>query len=113
MADVFLTTLQDAKDNPRLSRDSLVEAQAADASLAPLFCLADEQAGDVLVAEGYYLQDGVLMQRWRSSTEPAEEWNVVHQVVLPHVYRESVLRMAHEGSVACHMGVRRTMDKIT
>lgn len=52
------------------------------------------------------------MRRWRCPREPGEEWNLVQQVVLPQVYRESVLGMAHGGPVAGHVGVRRTLDKI-
>ena len=30
----------------------------------------------------YYMDSGLLMRKFRSVSDPADEWNVVHQVVI-------------------------------
>ncbi len=37
---------------------------------------------------------------------------VKRQIVVPRVYRKKILEMAHEGNLAGHLGVRKTLGKI-
>ena len=109
LANTFMAHL--APGNPSLDRDTLVEAQAADPDLVPLFSRVVGPGRKEGPGE-FYLEDGVLMRSWRPLEEPAEEWAVCHQVVLPHEYRQQVLKMGHAGPVAGHLDVARTIQRI-
>ena len=57
----------------------------------------------------YYIRNGVLMHKWRPLTTPADqEWSVVHQIVVPKVYRSEILTIAHEHPLSGHLGVNKT-----
>ncbi|KAL2091675.1 hypothetical protein ACEWY4_013938 [Coilia grayii] len=92
---------------------ALIEAQRKDGELS----LLREAAADVeesrVMADGFYLQNDVLMRKWRPPERPAtEDWAVVEQVVLPPCFRPEVLRLAHEAAMAGHLGVRKTQAKL-
>ena len=53
------------------------------------------------------------MRKWRLPDVPAEdEWTVKYQVVIPKAYRREILSIAHETSLAGHLGVNKTYQKI-
>ena len=53
------------------------------------------------------------MRKWRPPDVPSDaEWAVKHQVVLPKLYRNGVLSMAHETPLAGHLGISKTYNKI-
>ena len=57
------------------------------------------------------LTDGVLVRKWLSrATSGQDEWPSVSQIVVPVTLREEILRLAHYGSMAGHLGVNRTYD---
>ena len=61
----------------------------------------------------FYKQNGVLMRKWRPPDAPAsDEWQVVHQIVVPKVYHKEVISIAHDSPMAGHLGVRKTHDRI-
>ena len=61
----------------------------------------------------YYIRNGVLMRKWRPLTTPADqEWSIVHQIVVPKVYRSEILTIAHEHPLSGHLGVNKTYNKI-
>ena len=67
----------------------------------------------VKVPVGYYFEKGVLMRKCRLLIVPAsEEWNVVYQAVVPKVYRNEILTLAHSVPLGGHLGVRKTADRI-
>ena len=60
-----------------------------------------------------YYDSGVLMRKWRHCETPAkEESKVYHQIVLPQVYRQSVLEFAHDNPLAGHRGIQLTQEKL-
>ncbi len=94
----------------QFSREALVSEQGKDPSIASLRKTAGSAEG---VAEGFYLQDGVLLRKWRPRDRPADEsWAGMTQIVLPKSFRQDVLRLAHEISMAGHLGIRKTHEKI-
>ena len=65
------------------------------------------------VSEGYYLNGIVLMRKWRpTDAKPDEKWQVVHQIVVPQVYRQEIIKLAHDTPMAGHLGVKKTSFKI-
>ena len=42
----------------------------------------------------------------------SDEWQVLHQIVVPKVYHREVISIAHDCPMAGHLGVRKTHDRI-
>lgn len=89
--------------------EDLREAQRNDPELRNLFEVAEENDP----TESYYINEGVLMRRWKPPSCTSDvEWSTVSQVVIPQKYRQSILKLAHDSSFAGHLGVRKTLDRI-
>ena len=93
------------------SREKLILAQREDPQLTPLWerALTEEEAEKE--ATCYYKAGGLLKRKW-SPRKTREEQQPIHQVVIPRRYREEVIRIAHEETVA-HLSARKTGDAIT
>ncbi|XP_065902416.1 uncharacterized protein [Dysidea avara] len=105
-------TVQDAGNLPVSSRQ-LIADQESDQEVNQLaqFAVSEEEAGRQ--AQCFYLKSGVLMRKWRPRDAPAdEEWQVVHQIIVPRKYRGEVLSLAHESPMAGHLGVNKTYSRI-
>ena len=64
-------------------------------------------------AECFYIKDGILMRKWRpTDSKPDEEWKIMHQIVVPKIYRRDILNIAHETPLSGHLGVNKTCKKI-
>lgn len=97
-------------DFPRsVSQDDLKREQKADLSLKSLFEQVGTDAQIESSARGYFLNDGLLVRKWVPHGENFVGDPIV-QIVLPEKFRESVLKVAHEGSG--HFGVRKTYDRV-
>ena len=100
-------------DTDPLSHDKLVIEQENDPELKDLGqrALTLQEAEEVPVC--FYKQNGVLMRKWRPPDAPAsDEWQVVHQIVVPKVCHREVISIAHDSPMAGHLGVRKTHDRI-
>ena len=105
------TMAENAENN--FSRGRLIADQGKDPDLIPIFkrTLPTEEANKV--GECFYLNEGVLMRKWRSlDANPDEEWRVVHQIVVPGVYRQYILGVAHDTPMSGHLGINKTYRKI-
>lgn len=115
LAETFFHDLDTETENsssvnekPVLSRESLVREQKADSDLHQI---RQTEIDDV--PEGFYLKNDVRMRKWRNPCSPAiDNWCVVHQVVLPTLFRQDVLRLAHEAPMAGHLGIRKTQSRL-
>ena len=99
--------------NDLLGRQQLISKQKDDPDIRKLChrALSPQEAQEIPTC--FYVQDGVLMRKWRPPDAPADEdWQVIHQVVVPRVYRQDVIGIAHSGPLGGHLGVRKTSDKI-
>lgn len=96
-----------------VEKNELVKAQEGDESLKPIWNEA-KRLGDLDDEYvGYYVDRGILMRSWRPLETPASaHWMMKRQIVVPQVYRRKLLEMAHEGNLAGHLGVRKTLGKI-
>ena len=53
------------------------------------------------------------MRKWRPITAPAnEEWQIVHQIVVPMIHRREILQLTHASPMAGHLGINKTYQKI-
>ena len=80
----------------------LKEAQSADPSLNIMRKKCKERTAP------FFLREGIMLRSWT----PPHQKEPIDQVILPHGYREAVLRMAHMAPWAGHFGRRRTTDRI-
>ena len=93
--------------------NQLIDCQKSDPEPIPLLqdALCEVEAAKVLVC--YYMKSGILMRKWRSPTVAADkEWQVSHQIVVPNCYREDILSLAHKSSLAEHLDINKTYQKV-
>ena len=96
-----------------LSQSELRSQQESDPEIIPLLKGALPEVEIERVPVGYYLKRGILMRKWRPVDIPAnEEWAVVHQIVVPKRWRKEIMRVAHDVSLAGHLGINKTCGKI-
>ena len=98
------------KESGRFTRENLVAAQKADMSLTCLFQAASCDVDLNQEPQCFFVRDGILMRKWRPNSVP-DQGNSVHQIVVPSVYREEILRVAHDG-LAGHLGIAKTLNRI-
>ena len=54
------------------------------------------------------------MRKWSPPDVPlSAEWSVIHQIVVPKVYKRDILKLAHESPMGGHLGINKTNSKIT
>ncbi|XP_063841016.1 uncharacterized protein LOC135089382 [Scylla paramamosain] len=96
-----------------VEKNELIKAQESDESLKSAWNEANRLGELDNEYVGYYVNNGVLMRSWRPLTAPtSDHWMVKRQIVVPWVHRKKILEMAHEGNLAGHLGVRKTLGKI-
>ena len=63
--------------------------------------------------ECYYLKYDILVRKWRPPDAlPSEGWRQVHQIVVPKIYRQEIIELAHDTPLAGHLGVRKSCQKV-
>ena len=96
-----------------LSRAQLLIEQEKDPELKLIIEKACTESESVNMPVCYYVKAGVLMRKWRPpDCEVSDEWRIMHQVVVPLVYREEILSLAHDTLLAGHLGVNKTYNKV-
>lgn len=95
-----------------VSHKALMDAQKIDPTLQKCRASADE-----ILSPGkqhFYWRDAVLMRKWSStpSAEQTDDWNVVHQIVLPSQFRQQVLNLAHDHPWSGHLGINKTYNRV-
>lgn len=91
-------------------REELIKEQASDPTLKELFDRVMSKEDLKSVAQGYFLNDSMLVRRWVPHSggllgEPA------YQVVVPVTFRDLVLKTSHD-NIAGHLGVKKTYNQI-
>ena len=96
-----------------LSRGKLLQEQETDSDILALrknVVNIDQVVNEQVC---FYGNDGILMRKWRPPDSTIEEeWKVLHQVVVPKVYRTEVLRIAHDSMLAGHLGIDKTYQRV-
>ena len=88
--------------------------QKQDTSLKTLFAQAVSEAGSNVFPVCHYLHNGVLMRKWRPAADVLADdiWQARTQIVVSSEYRNDILSLAHDISLAGHLGVRKTKRRI-
>lgn len=106
-------SLPSKQENDILSREQLLAEQHTDPDIIQLSKRALPPEEVIKVGECFYLKDGILMRKWRPpEAYPDEMWHVIHQIVVPAVYRRDIMVIPHETLIAGHLGVNKTCHKI-
>ena len=96
-----------------LSGSELVKEQIQDSDILLLRQRALPLENASMEPECYYLKDDILMRKWRPPDAlPSEEWRQVHQIVVPKIYRQEIIELTYDTSLAGHLGVRKTCQKV-
>ena len=96
-----------------VNRDQLIELQNSDDNLVMIREQVVSESDASREPVSYYCKSGLLMRRWRPpDAQCNEEWRIVNQVVVPTQLRGEILRLAHEGPLAGHLGINKTQQKI-
>lgn len=61
---------------------------------------------------GFFLKEGILMQKWRDVKCDNDNCREGSQIVVPAIYRNDILHMAHDTPYAGHLGVNKTYRRI-
>ncbi|XP_076031970.1 uncharacterized protein LOC143019877 [Oratosquilla oratoria] len=97
-----------------LTRENLLKEQKSDETLVPLFEKAATEAEVNDIDRGLYIRKDVLMRKYRPAATPADQtWEEVHQIVVPTSYREKILDLAHSSALSGHLGVRKTLKRVS
>lgn len=94
-----------------IDRDKLVRLQREDKSLSSLFDSIDsdeKKFENDLENPCFFLRDDVLYR-----CHVGKNMDVVEQVVVPLPLRDSVLCTAHDGLLAGHGGIKRTLSRVS
>jgi len=86
-----------------VTRDDLERLQREDAALKPLFARVGQVEENRV---SFVIADGILYRHFAGDEE------VVKQIVVPGPLRSAVLCAAHDGIMAGHCGVRRTLRRV-
>ena len=97
-----------------LSVDQVVQAQDADEPLVKVRKLAE--TGERMLTrdrqEYQFLNEGGVLYR-KYSQPRGDTAEVLKQEVVPVKFRDQIMRLAHESMVGGHLGVQKTLDRIT
>ena len=96
----------------QLDRLSLIREQENDPQIREI--AESIEIGDSQTENTYfYKENGILLRCWRPpDARKEEEWKTNHQIVLPTVFRNQILSMAHDCPLSGHLGIRKTLYRI-
>ena len=106
---------QTGKDSVKttFSREQLIKEQQKDPEVMTLADKAIKFEDVKDEAECLYTKNGLLMRKWRPPEAGLDEdWRVVHQIIIPRIYRKDILSLAHDSPMAGHLGINKTYSKI-
>ncbi len=102
-----------SKNADVITREELIKQQKCDPDLLRTAERAVSQDEIHKEPVCFYYEHGVLMRKFRPpESKVDEDWEILHQIVVPQVYRSEVLSIGHDSPMAGHLGVRKTRDRI-
>ena len=109
MAEILNGFSDKTSGNEMSPRQLLIQEQDRDQGIANLKRKAISEEEAEKKGGGYFMKEGILMQRWKSNHDDYKDSN---QIVVPEVYRNDILRLAHDTPYAGHLGVKKTSQRI-
>ena len=101
------------KSTGELSKQRLIDEQRKDTELRDLYKITVDYEDIDTEQKCFYIKNNVLMRKWRPlDANQNETWKVIHQIVVPNIYRNDILSMAHDLPMSGHLGVNKTYTKI-
>ena len=99
---------------PDVSSEDIKEAQMADSTLekAMEYAKSNGVDSDFSVRSSYFVFDQGLLYRVFQPKPVLNSGNEVRQLVVPRPYRQAVMKLAHEGIMGGHQGVRKVTEKV-
>lgn len=97
-----------------ISCDVLIEVQKNYLTLEKCRLSADSEISPSLNHQ-FYWNNTVLMRSWNarlSRDENSDDWNVVHQIVVPSKFRQHILSLAHDHLWSGHLGINKTYNRV-
>ena len=105
---------QTNNEKNNFSKPDLIKEQQNDPEISALYEKAVEEkdaAGDPVC---YFIKNGVLMRKWRPPDVSADdEWAFRFQIIVPKSYRHEILSLAHDTPLSGHLGINKTLQKVT
>ena len=96
-------------------RSSLIDGQKSDPTLRTI--TSDDNNSDVeqsdLTTPKFFKNNGIWYRRRRGVDDQALVGNYVDQIVLPYAFRERVLSEAHNNLLSGHLGIKKTLDRVS
>ena len=96
-------------------RSSLIDGQKSDPTLRTI--TSDDNNNDVepsdLTTPRFFKNNGIWYRRRRGVDDQALVGNYVDQIVLPYAFRERVLSEAHDNLLSGHLGIKKTLDRVS
>ena len=91
----------------------LIQEQHNDPEILNLFQKSLDETETSSNPVSYYTKNGILMRQWRpQDVSVDDEWAIKHQIVVPKLYRNDILSLAHETPLSGHLGVTKTYNKV-
>lgn len=94
-----------------ITREQIVTEQRNDPSLSKCLASAVDSMAMKEINSTYFMEDGLLMRKWCPDVSDSE-YNAVFQIVVPTVYRQQVLFLAHDHQLSGHLGITKTYNRI-
>jgi hypothetical protein len=94
------------------SRDKLIELQRNDETLTHLYSIVQPETEELNGSSLFYLNNDVLMRKWRHKTSPNIIGTECTQIVVPKVLRAELLYIAHDIPLSAHLGIAKTKARL-
>jgi transposase InsO family protein len=94
------------------SRDKLIQLQRGDETLANLYSIVQPETDETNGRALFYLNDGILMRKWREKTVPNVAGTACSQIAVPKVLPPKLLYLAHDIPLSAHLSITKTKARL-
>ena len=94
-------------------RSRLIDGQKRDPTLRTIVSGDSDVERSDLTNPKFFKSNGVWYRRRRGMNEQALVGNYIDQIIFLSVFREGVLREAHDNLLSGHLGIRKTLDRVS
>ena len=122
LSDTLLSKVFEDSDNAATNEtkgnhdsfSNLIKEQQNDPEISALYHKASNEIDAAGGPVCYFIQNGVLMRKWRPpDVSVDDEWAFRYQIIVPKPYQSEILSLAHDTPLSGHLGINKTLQKIT